>query len=165
MKQKTLAKVFREPFEHRNLIVALQTYHFLVQSEKQYTRTVKIFYGRGNIFDRNGNQLVSNLEVESVYVNPGDIIDKRYTARMLASILDLKMKGTLKKVNASKHFVWIKRKCDPQQTERLKRLNLPGVGFVREQKRFYAKRELGAGVIGFVGLDNQGLAGIEHFLT
>ena len=62
----------------------------------------------------------------------------------------------------SKDFVWIKRKCDLKGIDRLRQANLPGVGFLPEQKRFYPKRELAANVLGFVGIDNQGLAGIEH---
>ena len=116
-----------------------QHQEFLTQSEKQYVRTVKIFYGRGKILDRNGNELVANLEMESVYINPGDVQDQRYTARMVANILDLDFAITLKRVRSKKHFVWIKRKCTPQRIQRLKQLGLLGVGFVREQKRFYPK--------------------------
>ena len=141
----------------------LQHRAFLAQSEKQYVRTVKIFYGRGKIFDRNGSELAANLEMESVYINPGDIQDKRYTARMLANVLGLDFSKTFKRIRSKKHFVWIKRKCIPQKIERLKQLGLPGVGFVGEQKRFYPKRELASATIGFVGLDNQGLAGVEHY--
>ncbi len=98
------------------------------QSDKQFLRTVEITSGRGNIYDRNRNQLVTNIRVES-----------------------------------NRHFVWIKRKSELNAVEKLKQLDLVGVGFIAETKRYYPKRKLAASILGFVGLDNQGLAGIEHF--
>jgi cell division protein FtsI (penicillin-binding protein 3) len=132
-------------------------------SEKQYARTTTINYGRGTIYDRNQNELARNIEMESVYVTPAEVIDKKQTARVLASSLGLEAKTVYKKISSKKHFVWLKRKAGFRQVDRLKKLDLDGVGFVSEQKRFYPKRELGGGVLGFVGLDNQGLAGVEHF--
>jgi cell division protein FtsI (penicillin-binding protein 3) len=132
-------------------------------SEKQYARTTTINYGRGTIYDRNQNELARNIEMESVYVTPLEVIDKKQTAKVLASSLGLDAKTVYKRISSKKHFVWLKRKAPLRQVDRLKKLDLDGVGFVSEQKRFYPKRELGGGVLGFVGLDNQGLAGIEHF--
>lgn len=132
------------------------------QSEKQYVRTIKINSGRGLIYDRNLNSLATNIEVESVYINPRDIVDKDFTANRLASILGLELKRVARKISSVKSFVWIKRKCNFSEIERLKELDLAGVGFIGESRRFYPKRELGASAIGFVGLDNQGLGGIEH---
>ncbi|MFQ5672088.1 MAG: peptidoglycan D,D-transpeptidase FtsI family protein [Nitrospinales bacterium] len=146
--------LYLQIFQHEEL---------LAQSEKQYARTVKIFYGRGKIFDRNLNELAANLEVESVYANPQEIPDKAYVASKLATTLKMSRDNVLRKLFSKKNFVWIKRKCDLQETEKLGKLHLAGVGFITEHKRFYPKRELAASVIGFVGVDNQGLAGAEHF--
>tara|TARA_B100000686_G_scaffold333608_1_gene399757 strand:- start:1542 stop:3278 length:1737 start_codon:yes stop_codon:yes gene_type:complete len=133
------------------------------RAEKQYMRTVKVFYDRGKIFDRNGSELAANLEMESVYVHPGEVRDKRQTARMLARVLGREFREIFGKLKSNKNFVWVMRKVDPKKAQNLKQLRLPGVGFVSEQKRFYPKRELASGVMGFVGLDNQGLAGAEHY--
>ncbi|MBI5427403.1 MAG: penicillin-binding protein 2 [Nitrospinae bacterium] len=141
----------------------LQHDNLYSQSEKQYLGSTKVYYGRGDILDRNLNPLATNIEVESVYINPNEIEDKRGTARLLASSLDLDPGKTLRKLSSSRQFIWIKRKCDLKETEKLKRLGLPGVSFVSEQKRFYPKRELAAHILGFVGLDNQGLSGAEHY--
>ncbi len=135
----------------------------LARAERQYTATTKIRYGRGAIYDRNMNELTRNIEVESVYVTPTEVQDKRETARTLAEALNLDPERVYKKITRQRHFVWIKRKCSLMEVDRLRRRELPGVGFVPEQKRFYPKRELAASVLGFVGLDNQGLAGIEHY--
>lgn len=140
----------------------VQHEELLSRSEKQYLQTVKVFYGRGKILDRNLNELAANIEVESVYVNPRNIVNKEYTARTLASLLALDGERTFRKISSKKQFVWIKRKCDLNETAELRHLDLPGVGFITEHKRFYPKRGLAAAAIGFVGLDNQGLAGIEH---
>lgn len=141
----------------------IQHDQLVAQSEKQYARTVEIFTGRGNIYDRLMNPLATNVEVESVYINPQSILDKDPTARVLAAALHLDFKEVRRKIDSPKHFVWIKRKSDLDEIEKLEQLGLAGVGFITESKRFYPKRELAASTLGFVGMDNQGLAGIEHF--
>jgi cell division protein FtsI (penicillin-binding protein 3) len=133
------------------------------QSDKQYLRSVEITSGRGNIYDRNRNQLATNIRVESVYADPKSVIDKNKTARILAKTLGMKPGTLLKKLKSDRHFVWIKRKCELNAIEKLKQLDLPGIGFIGETKRYYPKRKLAASTLGFVGLDNQGLAGVEHF--
>ncbi len=134
----------------------------LAQSEKQYMGTVETQFGRGVIYDRNLNELARNVEVESVYVTPSEILDRKKTARVLSATLKLDRDKVYKKISSKKHFVWIKRKSGLDEVAALKQAGISGVGFVSEQKRFYPKRELAASVLGFVGIDNQGLAGIEH---
>jgi cell division protein FtsI (penicillin-binding protein 3) len=133
------------------------------QSDKQYLRTVEITSARGNIYDRNRNQLATNIQVESVYADPKSVIDKNNTARLLASALKLNPETVLRKLQSNRHFVWIKRKSELNAVEKLKQLDLAGIGFIAEAKRYYPKRKLAASILGFVGLDNQGLAGVEHF--
>lgn len=133
------------------------------QSDKQYLRTVEITSGRGNIYDRNRNQLATNIRVESVYADPKSVAEKTATARILARVLKLNPQAVLKKLKSNRHFVWIKRKSELNAVEKLKQLDLVGVGFIAETKRYYPKRKLAASTLGFVGLDNQGLAGIEHY--
>jgi cell division protein FtsI (penicillin-binding protein 3) len=133
------------------------------QSDKQYLRTVEITSARGNIYDRNRNQLATNIQVDSVYADPKSVIDKTKTARMLADTLKLNPETVLRKLKSDRHFVWIKRKSEMNAVEKLKQLDLAGIGFIAEAKRYYPKRKLAASTLGFVGLDNQGLAGVEHF--
>ena len=134
----------------------------LKKSEKQYVGTVETQFGRGVIYDRNMNELAQNVEVESVYVTPSEILNRKIAARILSGALKLDQREVYKKISSKRDFVWIKRKCDLKGIARLRQANLPGIGFLPEQKRFYPKRELAANVLGFVGMDNQGLAGIEH---
>ncbi len=133
------------------------------QSEKQYIRKVKTSRERGKILDRNLVDLAANVEVDSIYANPGFITNKQKTADKLSKTLGLSYRNALKKVSSKKKFVWIKRKSSLQESNRLKQLALPAVGFKTEIQRFYPKRQLAAGAIGFVGMDNQGLSGVEHF--
>ena len=135
----------------------------LEKSEKQpHHGNLKTYFGRGTIFDRNGNELATNLVVESVFVVPQEVRDRKYTSKVLASALSQNYDRVYKEVSSKKQFAWIKRKASTDEIIHLKKSALSGVRFRSEQKRFYPKRELAANVIGFVGTDDYGLAGIEH---
>lgn len=116
---------------------------------------------RGNIFDRNMRQLAINIQVKSVYANPSKIQDIDSTIRTISSILVLPKAELRKKLNQKSSFVYLKRKISPAEYENLRNHKLPGVHFSTEYKRFYPKMELAARTIGFAGIDNQGLSGIE----
>ncbi len=132
------------------------------RSKQQHQMTVSVNYGRGFIYDRNMNELAANIKVESVYATPQDIKNKKKTALLLAKILKLDERIILKKISSKRSFAWIKRRISPAEISQLRR-DLPfGVNFISEDKRFFPKRELASGLIGFTGIDNQGLAGIEH---
>ena len=135
----------------------------LAKLEKQpHHGSLKTYLGRGTIFDRNGNELATNLKVESVFVVPQEVRDRKYTSRVLALALNQDYNRVYREVSSNKKFVWIKRKAAADEITNLKKLALSGVRFRSEQKRFYPKRELAANVIGFVGTDDLGLAGIEY---
>ena len=135
----------------------------LAKSEKQpHHGNLKTYFGRGTIFDRNGNELATNLVVESVFVVPQEVRDRKYTSKVLASALGQNYDRVYKEVSSNKQFAWIKRKASTDEIIHLKKAALSGVRFRSEQKRFYPKRELAANVIGFVGTDDYGLAGIEQ---
>jgi len=135
----------------------------LAKSEKQpHHGSLKTYFGRGTIFDRNGNELATNLVLESVFVVPQEVRDRKYTSRVLASALGQNYDRVYKEVSSNKQFAWIKRKVSTDEIIHLKKAALSGVRFRSEQKRFYPKRELAANVIGFVGTDDYGLAGIEQ---
>lgn len=117
---------------------------------------------RGIIYDRNGKELAVSLEVDSVYAETKKVIEVERTARELAKILQIdskELQGKLRKGKSS--FEWIKRQISPKEAEAIKALHLPGIQFLKENKRFYPYQQLAAHVIGFVGLDSKGLEGIE----
>ncbi len=83
------------------------------RSERQYASTAKIFYGRGNIYDRNGNTLAQNIEVESVFVNPAEVLDREHLAKTLSVTLGVDRDKVLKKISAKKTFCLDQKKVQP----------------------------------------------------
>jgi len=147
-------------------LVHLQTAQFedlTRQARRQQERTVEVSPQRAVIYDRNLNPLAIGVEVESVFAVPGEVADPARTARVLAPLLRMdagevrtRLEGT-----GARYFSWVKRKVTAREAERVRALGIRGVYFQKENKRFYPKRELAAHVLGYVGVDDQGLAGIE----
>ncbi len=135
---------------------------FYTKSLQQSRQAVEIRPERGEILDSRGNKLAISLESESVYVQPHKIVSKKKVARKLARILPFSSRQIYRKLASKKSFVWIERDVLPGQAEKIKKLHLKGVGFVKESRRFYPNRELAGQLLGFVGVDSRGLEGIEH---
>ena len=134
------------------------------RAQRQQQRTVEVAPERGTIFDRQMHPLAMSLAVESVYAVPGEIHNRELVANLLAPILDLDQNDLLGRLNTSKSFCWVKRKISSKDAERVLNLNLSGIYFQKEMKRFYPKGELAAPVLGYVGMDDKGLAGLEYGL-
>ncbi|HYE51680.1 MAG TPA: penicillin-binding protein 2 [Azospirillaceae bacterium] len=119
--------------------------------------------GRGDIVDRNGVLLATSLATASLYADPKLVIDAEEAARKLAAVLpDLDYKTILASLRDDKRFVWIKRNLTPRQQFEINRLGLPGVYFQKEERRIYPQGNLAAHVVGFTGVDNNGLMGLEQ---
>lgn len=118
---------------------------------------------RGTIYDRQGKELAVSVIVDSCYAIPYKIKNPKLYARKLCPILNLNYKKTLQKLDSHSSFVWLKRKLNPKTVEKIKREDLSGIAFIKEEKRFYPLNNLACHVIGLAGLDNQGLAGIEYY--
>jgi cell division protein FtsI (penicillin-binding protein 3) len=131
------------------------------RAERQHQKVIPLIPQRGTIFDRNGEALAVSLEVDSIYVEPQKIDDPARTAKMLADALGLKVRSVRAKLHAEKGFLWLKRQVTPRESELVRAMDLAGVGFTKEHRRFYPNSELGAQVIGFTGLDPEGLEGLE----
>lgn len=134
---------------------------FFRQASKGQTKSIKISPKRGSICDRNLEKLAVNIPSYSLYARPGKISHSKKVARKLSSIVRMKVSSLTKKLRQKKVFVWLKRKLSPAQKKRIEALGLKGVGFVEESKRFYPQGELASSLLGFAGVDNQGLAGVE----
>ncbi len=117
---------------------------------------------RGIIRDRGGYILAISLEKNSLFANPEEITNPEGTARALSGPLQLTPEAILKKIKKKKRFVWIKRKIDDAAAEQIGKLDMPGIYFKKEYRRMYPHEELAANIIGFTGIDNDGLAGIEY---
>ena len=133
----------------------------LDQARSQQERTITLDPLRGPILDRNGKELAVSVDVDSVFAEPGAVVDPASSARRLAPVVDLPASELRERLASDRHFVWVKRKITPELRRRIEALKIAGVGFVRESRRYYPKRALAAHVIGACGMDNQGLAGLE----
>ncbi|MFY2560835.1 penicillin-binding protein [Corallococcus terminator] len=130
-------------------------------AQDQYVRQIEIPARRGDIFDRRGTPLAQSVEVDSIWVDPSMLPDVRQAARSLAKALKVDADELGARLARSKRFAWVKRQAKPQEVAAVKALGLPGMGFTKEPKRFYPQRELGAHVVGMVGMDGKGLEGLE----
>ncbi len=146
-------------------LVSLQVYQRdqLAQRGKiQRERTIKLNPKRGRIYERNGKELAVNVEMSSVYALPTEITNPSQTASKLAKVLPVKRTILEKRLRSNKSFVWIERKVEPELSQQIRELKLPGIGFLKEDKRYYPQGKLASHVIGFAGMDSQGLNGLEH---
>ncbi len=130
-------------------------------AKEGYTGKFTLASQRGTIFDRNGKELALSIEVYSIYCYPKRVKDKTRTAILIARALDIDKRYVVKKLHDSRSFVWIKRKVTPEEIKRVRELNIAGINFTKESRRYYPCMETGAHVIGFASQDNTGLEGIE----
>jgi cell division protein FtsI (penicillin-binding protein 3) len=130
-------------------------------AKEDYTGRLTFTTQRGTIFDRNGKELALSIGVRSVYSYPKRVMDKTKTATLIAKALHIDRRDVLQKLQSSHPFVWIKRKVTPEEIKRVRELNLTGIEFTKESRRYYPCMEIGAHVIGFASQDNKGLEGIE----
>ena len=131
-------------------------------AERQYQRVVQLTPARGTIYDCNNAALAVSIEMDSCYAEPQNIDDVPGTCAKLAPLLGMTHDELAKKLASSKHFVWLQRRITPDLAKRINDLELDGIEFVKETKRFYPNSEVAAHVIGFTGLDPAGLDGIER---
>jgi cell division protein FtsI/penicillin-binding protein 2 len=135
-------------------------------AERQQQRTIKTNPKRGLILDSNGHELARSVEVESVYIAPQEIRDPESLVAPLAEILQLSPDVVRTRLTARKVLVSLKRKISDQEAEAIRQLQtqlqLKGIHFVPETKRFYPKDDLAAYVLGYVSANEEGFAGIER---
>jgi cell division protein FtsI (penicillin-binding protein 3) len=134
---------------------------FRQRAERQQQRVVQLDPPRGAIYDARGRELAVSVEVESAFAVPRQVTDAPATARALARVLGLDAGRLERALGQDGEFVWVARKLDPPQAKAVAALELEGVYFLRESKRYYPLRELAGAVLGYVGTDNQGLSGLE----
>jgi len=131
------------------------------EAEQIQTREVTLQPSRGNIYDRNHNLLVTSVPCYSVYANPNLIKDPAAVAGRIAPLLGMKPDDLAKELGGKKSFLWLKYGVDFATAEKLRQMNIAGLGFVEASRREYKQGNLAAAVLGFVGNDNQGLYGLE----
>lgn len=124
---------------------------------------IKISSNRGVIVDRNGNLMAISLPVPSIYARPYEIDDSQTDLKKVSSILDISYPDLMRKIKTKSPFVWIKRWANPWEAEELISSRIKGFYVRYEYKRYYPNKELAAPVLGFVGVDGEGLAGLEKY--
>ena len=132
------------------------------QARAQRLRDVQIAPMRGTIYDREGEPLASSIEARTVYANPRQVRDKAGTARVLAEVLGGKPAQYARDLAQDAGFVYIGRKIDLNKAKTLERMKLEGIGFLDDSRRMYPSGSLACQVLGFVGVDDHGLAGLEQ---
>lgn len=129
---------------------------------QQQHEVVTIPAGRGTIFDRMGVQMAIGEEATTVYADPRQVRRPRTVALAAAKALNLDPDGLYPLLaDRSRSFVYVQRKADPERAAALERTGLAGLGFYPEEQRSYPQRSVGAQVLGYAGVDNEGLAGVE----
>ena len=146
-------------------LIYLQVFKYQFYKEKsnnQLKRIIPLSAQKGNILDRNKKKLATMKKSYSFYALPQEINNKWEYSKQVSAILQIPRKKIFNKINKNKKFIWIKRHCNQKIHKKLTQLNLKGLEYIIEKKRIYPEQTLASHVIGFVGIDNQGLSGIEY---
>ncbi len=148
--------VFLQVVQHADLVA---------RAERQQLRTIPAPAERGDILDRRGHVLATSVDADSIYAVPSEIDDADRAAAQLCHALQdcapKEQKAIAERMGRSKNFAYVRRQVSPDEAKRVAALNMDGIGFFKESKRFYPNKELAASLLGYVGLDNGGLSGIE----
>jgi cell division protein FtsI (penicillin-binding protein 3) len=148
--------VFLQVVEHADLVA---------RAERQQQRSIPAPAKRGDILDRHGHVLATSADADSIYAVPSEIEDADRAAAQLCGALQdctaAERKTLAERLGRSRNFAYVRRQVSPDEARRVAALNLDGIGFFKESKRFYPNKSLGASLLGYVGLDNGGLAGVE----
>lgn len=131
------------------------------QAKKQITNRITLPPIRGKIFDRNGEELAINKEAYSIYAQPPKILNPATTAKALAKGLKGKRNEIEKKLRTKRSFVWLERNVASERWDKISSLSMDGIGAVKGNSRYYPNMDLAGHLIGFAGIDSQGLEGIE----
>jgi len=142
---------------------------FVERAAKQQQRTFEVAPRRGVLYDRNLRELAMTVLADSIYADPTEIADKPAAARTLAALVHTDPEDALTtqdqiaaRLNAGHNFAWIARRVTPQVAATVKALNMKGVYFQKEFQRFYPDNQIAAQVLGYVGVDDNGLGGLEE---
>ena len=130
---------------------------------EQRLREVKVEPKRGIIYDQNKVELAVSASSDTVVAAPKDIENPAQVAQKLSEILDMSPQNIKQRITKNANAVYVERKISEEQTKKIQQLNLDGIYFTEESKRFYPKGNLASHLLGFAGVDSQGLQGIEYY--
>ena len=152
------------------LLQVVQHGEWVDKAKHQQQHTFEVAPHRGVLYDRNLRELAMTVLVDSIYVDPTELGENRAnTAEILSRVVHTDPEDNfttppqmLARFNDSKNFAWVARRVDADTANRVRELNLKGVYFQKEFKRFYPNNDLAAQVLGYVGSDDTGLGGLEQ---
>ncbi len=137
----------------------------MARANRQQLRTVKLPAKRGEIVDRAGHILAYSVDADTIAAVPTEIKDPESVAARVCAVLDhcndQQRQVMAERLASKSQFAYLARQVSPEEARRIKGLELPGLLFYKESRRYYPKKDLAAHVLGYVGLDNAGLAGLE----
>lgn len=137
----------------------------VTRANRQQLRTVKPAAKRGEILDRDNRVLAFSVDADTIAADPTEVEDPALTARLVCEALDEceaeKQKRMEERLRRKSYFAFLERQVSPAAAKRVRALELPGVALYPESRRYYPRKELLAHVLGYVGLDNDGLGGLE----
>ena len=137
----------------------------VARAARQQLRTIATPAKRGDILDRRGRTLATSVDADSIYAVPTEIDDAPEAVRRLCSALgdctEKERVALAERLDRRRAFVYVRRQVAPDQARREAELNMEAVGFIKESRRYYPNSELAAHLLGYVGLDNSGLNGLE----
>lgn len=149
-------------------IIAARLVQFGVAPDEHLARrgaTSEAVASRPDILDRNGHLLASDIKSPSLFANPRRVIDVDEATELVTGVLpDLDSGEVRERLASRRGFVWLKREITPKQQEEIHHLGLPGVGFMRENRRIYPSGAQAGHLLGHVNIDNAGIAGIEKWI-
>lgn len=131
------------------------------KGESRYRRDLQISALRGRIADRNGDILAISTPMKSIWAVPAEAKLSQEQTRQLATLLEMKPAALKKKLESDKPFVFLQRQLPPEIGDRVAALKLPGIGQDQEYRRYYPAGEMTAHIVGFTGVDDKGLEGVE----
>lgn len=130
-------------------------------AQRQRQKVATLLPKRGIIYDRHGEELAISIDVDSLYCHPDRVKDPRKLVAPLSNVLGTSQREIFKKLTSAKGFVWLKRRLSPNTSTRIRNLGLEEIGIIQEKRRYYPNTELAGHLLGFAGLDSQGLEGLE----
>jgi cell division protein FtsI (penicillin-binding protein 3) len=131
-------------------------------ANRQSQRVLRVKGQRGPILDRDGGYLALSVQADSVFARPGQIDQPAQEAYRLARVLDVPPDKLEQRFGSDSPFVWVKRRISPAESAQVSALELPGIGATREYLRVYPGRTYASALLGFTGVDTQGLEGLEY---
>ena len=134
---------------------------FRARAMRQHVHTVEIPAPRGAILDSRGRPLAVSADAESIYANPREVVDVVGTAERLAALLDVDAAVLEARLSSDRAFVWVERHVNPEESAAVRAAGLAGVQVTTEPRRWYPGKTSGGPLIGFAGIDGNGLDGIE----